>query len=124
MVSLIEAGADIHVASGNGYTPLMQAVDVCAFELVEFLIQKGAFINFAGREGVTPLHIAVDLAVESFTENFSQESKDRFCMVDLLVRYGANTRQKNDFGESPIDWAFKSGEKQITELLGLYEAEA
>ena len=118
VVALIEAGADIHVASGSGSTPLMQAVEKGVFELVELLISKGAFINFAGRGGITPLHIAVDTAVEDYKEAYGQSGGENCKMIELLLSRGANPSQKNDGGETPLDWA---GYSRSQKLLSVFD---
>lgn len=120
VLSLIEAGADIHVASGNGYTPLMQAAELGVIELVELLLQKGAFVNFAGRGGITPLHIAVNASVENNVEDFGKPGDECLDMIIFLLEHGADLNQKNDSGETPIHWARKTGSRKILELIDSY----
>jgi ankyrin repeat protein len=117
VVALIDAGADIHVASGNGYTPLMQAVEVGSFELVDYLLARGVFVNFSGREGNTALHIAVSVALEYQKGNFVAEKQRSLEMVSLLLSRGADPRQQNEAGASSIDWSKQAFSKTVLSLL-------
>ena len=57
MEALIEAGADVNMADGEGYTPLHEAVRFGNIEAARALIEAGANINAsAERDGYTPLH--------------------------------------------------------------------
>ncbi len=117
VVALIDAGADIHVASGNGYTPLMQAVELGSFELVDYLLARGVFIHFAGREGNTALHIAVSSAIECQKNGFPQEIGRSLEMIRFLLKRGAKLDLKNDSGDTALDWAKQVFAKTVEEVL-------
>lgn len=58
---LVEAGADIEKADGNGDTPLLTAILTQHAEVAEYLLGQGAFVNAQDWYGQTPLWAAVDM---------------------------------------------------------------
>jgi len=102
---LILEGIDINVQGHNGFTPLMQAVELENLKIVHYLIESGADTNLPGHQGATPLHIAVDISIEGI-ENESS-SGNELEMISFLLKNGADANKTNSQGESPVDWAKK-----------------
>ena len=60
VVSLLEGGADVNAARGDGSTALFWAVHRDAPELLDLLLRAGARVDAADENGDTPLLIACD----------------------------------------------------------------
>lgn len=56
---LLDAGANPNLHSGDGATPLFEAVDDAHYELASLLVSKGADVNVKFTGGKTPLMFAV-----------------------------------------------------------------
>ena len=99
---LVEAGADVNLASGSGATPLMQAAGDP--EKVRLLLASGAEVNAKSEMGRTPLLIAATFAgnVES---------------VRLLLQAGGKVTDQDMFGETCLTSAAKRGDAQMVEEL-------
>jgi len=65
---LIDKGADIHVSTGNGWTPLIYAANSSNLELCQLLIEKGCDVNLAAPDGSSPLSRALWNADSALTE--------------------------------------------------------
>jgi ankyrin repeat protein len=57
-VGLIDQGADVHVKSNNGWTPLHFACWYGHAEVVKALLEKGADVHAKPNDGKTPLRWA------------------------------------------------------------------
>ena len=93
---LLEHGADINKKS-NGIAPLHFAANVPNNEkpiLLKYLLEKGADVNIRDFQGSTPLFVA----------NFADNKE----VIDLLIKFGADTAIRNDKGILYKD--FKTGE--------------
>ncbi len=55
---LIDAGADINIKDGDGWTPLHWASNNSQIEITKMLIDAGADENVQDNKGRTPLHMA------------------------------------------------------------------
>jgi ankyrin repeat protein len=51
-----EKGGDVKAANNASDTPLHRAVEVCHWDVMEYLIEKGADVKVAYKDGNTPLH--------------------------------------------------------------------
>ena len=86
---LVEQGADMEMADGGGWTPLIMASNSGHLEMVRYLLEQGADRDKADISGRTSLHRA---AVEGHLE-----------IAKLLMVYEADLNVKDDFGKLPID---------------------
>ena len=55
---LLSKGADVNIISGQGYSPLHQAVMGDQAGIVKILLDAGAKVNEVDEEMLTPLHFA------------------------------------------------------------------
>ena len=94
---LIDAGAKVNVADGNGMTPLMYAAQFSdSPDAIRFLLSAGANIEAKDRRGWTPLAFAA-------AKNNSVE------MVNALVDAGANIDARARDGATPLLLALRGG---------------
>ena len=79
---LVDAGADIHATTANGFTALHKAAITGNFDLVEFLVQHEAEVDARDNIGSTPLMLAATIPI-----------------ADLLFKAGADimVRDKDGF---------------------------
>ena len=100
---LIQHGADPDVISGNGFTPLLNAVIWENYKITELLLNAGADPDIPdGRRHKTPVFVAAQ--------------KGYIDIVRLLVdKFGADTSIKSNVGATPLDTAIannKDGRNQ------------
>ena len=100
MRALAAAGADLHLATGQGTTPLMMASGLGrvpaetrvtegeSVAAVRFLLERGAEINAANGDGRTALHGAAHVRSDA--------------LVELLVDHGAEVRAGDRRGITPL----------------------
>ena len=92
---LLDAGADVNLASYGGVTPLMAAIRerflIGLAEQVTLLLEAGADPDLQDDFGDAALHYAV------------RESKKE--AVELLIEHGASLDIKNNQGHTPLDLA-------------------
>ena len=93
---LVEGGASVDKRTQFGCTPLHLAAEREHCEIVTYLLEKGASVNSRDdRLGQTPLHCASSAAV-----------------AKELLRWGADPNMRDDYGETPIDVARISRERE------------
>lgn len=81
---LLENGADVHVASDEGYTPVGMAANRGLLEVLELLLDQGADVNARDASGNTPLMKATAHVPE---------------VVALLLKRGADPHLTNREGQ-------------------------
>ena len=97
----LDGGADVNAKDGDGFTPLVFAVDKGHKEIVEILIAKGADVNAKDKLGWTPLFYAA----------FSGRTE----VVELLIAKGVDVNAKDNLGT--LRYAASGGHKETVELL-------
>jgi len=80
----------------SGQTPLLTAVALNDYDIIELLVESGANINAQDRDGNTVLHFAV--------ENQSPE------LVEYLIDNGVDVRIENNKGEKSFDFILPNRE--------------
>lgn len=85
---LIDAGADLNLNDSEGFTALHAAVYSNHDEIVDLLLRSGASVKAKDAYGNTPLMRA----------SFRNPK-----MVEMLLKYGCDPYEKNDYNVSPID---------------------
>lgn len=128
MRALVAIGEDVNAADRDGRTALHHAAIVGDQEIAEVLLRSGARPNSVDRQGWTPLHYAASgfhvsvaetllqagAAVDLVDENGNTplfravfDSRGRGEMIQLLIRWGADSQRRNAHGVSPLDLAEK-----------------
>ena len=90
---LVEAGASIDQANGDGSTPLHIAAAESNLGAALVLLKHGASVHLQDLFGETPLHLA---AINAGTIGTAK-------VVDLLLRQGADENVENSDGDAAVD---------------------
>jgi len=102
-LELIEQGADVNVAQGDGTTPLHWAAYRLDAELVERLLERGANANTANRYGARPLSEAAKGA--------------NVAIVSALLEAGAEVDAANGDGETALMVTGRTGSTEVAQRL-------
>ena len=102
-LDLIQSGADVNKAQGDGSTPLIWAVNRQDYEVAKALLAKKADPNAVNEFGAMPLTEAA-------------QSNDEM-LVKMLLDAGAKVDSANPDDESALMLAVKNGNLQMTETL-------
>ncbi|EGV00120.1 ankyrin repeat-containing protein [Mycoplasmopsis columbina SF7] len=98
---LFNHGVSLIRKNSQGQTPLHIAAEKGMQECVELLCEKGAKVNVKDLNGNTPLNLVVSrYGVFSEKDNYDKVAK-------ILINNEANINEKNDYGESPLEFALK-----------------
>ena len=81
-IFLIECGANVNVADGNGTTPLQQAAYNGSIETVQALLAKGASASLGDHNGRAPLHIACTMRRADVVELLLEAGADPNAAID------------------------------------------
>jgi ankyrin repeat protein len=103
---LLQRGASVNAKDRTGMTPLMHAAGMGHASAVEMLLQRGADIRVKDRTGRTALHLACRLSGDKGV-----------AVVQVLVRYGVDCNERDNFGMSPLKVALDRGNKKCAEVL-------
>jgi ankyrin len=103
--SLLDKGADVNVATSDGYSALHAAVSLGFAEMCKILISAGADLNARMRYGATPLFFAARY--------------NNLELISLLLSAGADRDQALSNGVKPIDIARRFGFIEAVRLLQL-----
>lgn len=105
---------DANAVADFGTTPLMIAAERGSEEVVKLLIANGADVNIADKVGSTALHKACD---KTIVYPDTPESA-RLVVAKLLMRAGADARQKNQLGQDCASLAASSGFRLLAAEFG------
>ena len=106
---LLERGADVTVATQDGWTPLNSASDSGYIGVVKLLLEKGADVTVETNKGWTPLN--------------SASSNGHVDVVKLLLEYDADVTVATQDGSTPLDSASSNGHVNVVKLLLEYGAD-
>lgn len=102
--SLLENGAEVDAAQGDGMTALHWAGELGDVGLAQMLVHAGAGLEPLTRNGAqTPLHVA------------SEAGNGQ--VVAVLLRAGANAQAKSEGGSTPLHLAAMAGSRETIETL-------
>jgi ankyrin len=89
--ALIDAGADVNLATEYNWTPLLTAVNNRNYQLAAYLLDKGATPNTANNGGWTPLYLATDNRnIEGGDYPVPKPDMDHLELITKLLEKGAN----------------------------------
>ena len=103
--TLIDLGAPVDFADGNGITMLGRTVLNNEVEMARALIARGANVNVVDKLGMTPLLWAANV-------DFGDTA-----MIELLVKSGAKMDARNKDGLTPLELARKYGHTTLIPVL-------
>jgi ankyrin repeat protein len=109
---IIECGADVNQANGQGFTPLYRAAQEGQVEVVLSLVKEfDADVNQADHGGSTPLHVAAQ--------------NGRLDVVRALVKQlGAEVNTSDRYGRTPLMMASAGKQDKVIRWLIKYGADA
>ena len=100
---LLEPPANLSYTNEDGFSPLMQAVQVNQEDIVKLLISKGAIVNFVNDNGVSALLLAV--------------RTNQVNMVRVLVELGADVNMRYAHRGTALMHAVNNESVQIAKIL-------
>jgi ankyrin repeat protein len=103
--TLLDLGAPVDFADGNGITMLGRTVLNNEVEMARTLIARGANVNIVDKLGMTPLLWAANV-------DFGDTA-----MIELLLKSGAKTDARNKDGLTPLELARKYGHATLIPVL-------
>jgi ankyrin repeat protein len=103
--TLLDLGAPVDFADGNGITMLGRSVLNNEVEMARTLIARGANVNVVDKQGMTPLLWAANV-------DFGDTA-----MIELLLKSGAKTDARNKDGLTPLELARKYGHATLIPIL-------
>jgi ankyrin repeat protein len=103
--ALLDLGAPVDFADGNGITMLGRSVLNNDVEMARMLIARGATVNVVDKLGMTPLLWAANI-------DFGDSR-----MVELLLQSGAKADVRNKDGLTPLELARKWGHVNLVPAL-------
>ncbi len=103
--TLLDLGAPVDFADGNGITMLGRSVLNHEIDLAKMLIERGANVNVVDRLGMTPLLWAA-------SSDFGDSA-----MAELLLKAGAGADAKNKDGLTALELARKYGHDYLVPAL-------
>ena len=103
--TLLDLGAPVDFADGNGITMLGRTVLNNEVEMARTLIARGANVNVVDKLGMTPLLWAANV-------DFGDTA-----MIEVLLKSGAKTDARNKDGLTPLELARKYGHATLVPVL-------
>jgi ankyrin repeat protein len=103
--TLLDLGAPVDFADGNGITMLGRSVLNNEVEMARALIARGANVNVVDKQGMTPLLWAANV-------DFGDTA-----MIELLLKSGAKTDARNKDGLTPLELARKHSHTTLIPVL-------
>lgn len=102
---LVMKGADVNIASKNGFNvfPIHSAVAANNIKISKMLLNAGAYPNVCQKAGMVPLHTAAQLG--------------NIELIILLLEHGAEVGLRMEGGKLPADLAAEKGFNEIAEIL-------
>ncbi len=131
----LDNGAGVNARDAEGNTPLILASFYATPECVGLLLAKGADVNAANKAGVTALvraatsyensrllvvagaNVRVRTALDNTPLILAARRAGNSRTVDLLIEYGADPREHNSSGVTPVLAAAASGDVETVRLL-------
>ncbi len=109
---LLAAKASTMRKDDNGNTAVIWAAQEARYEILEVMIAKGAKLTMTDREGNTALHVSC-----KYINIYPDKKADFIKTIQLLLAAGFEGDQKNNYGETALDFARQCDDKQIVAIL-------
>ena len=103
--ALLDLGAPVDFADGNGITMLGRTVLNNDLPMARMMIARGADVNHVDKLGMTPLLWASAI-------DFGDSA-----MIELLLQAGARTDARNKDGLTPAELASAHGNVELAEVI-------
>lgn len=117
-IYLIAQGADVNLATRDGFTPLMKAAKECALDRMRLLIERGADVCARMKDGGTAVHLAAGNTPRAWDEGGETVMhRDQLEMITLLQEKGADLEARTAEGRSALHFAAESGYASVLQLL-------
>ena len=106
---MLDAGADMNIADGDGTSPLTVAILNKQYTFAKFLLDRGANPNVADVRGEAALYAAIDMRNEDYSALPLRKREDAVSTMEImqaLVKHGADLNAaltKNLPGKSGMD---------------------
>lgn len=95
-----------------GNYPIITILNHGDNDLLEGFLKQGGNPNIDTGEGWTPLHYAVDVAIDGMIQNDREfPFPEKIKTIQLLLKYGADSKLKNNSGETALESAGTYGGK-------------
>ncbi|HKP05146.1 MAG TPA: ankyrin repeat domain-containing protein [Chthoniobacterales bacterium] len=115
---LIEHGADVNLATHEGFTPLMRAAEKGAFEIARALIDRGADGKARMKDGMTAVHFAAGHKGDDWTEpKQTTDRRNQLELISILEGKGADLKGLTKEGRSALFFAAELGYAAMVRLL-------
>jgi ankyrin repeat protein len=124
---LLELGADVNGLGHWGRTPLVQAADRGARDIVAFLLSRGADLKATTTHGMTPLTVALsgeslevarDLVLAGAEHDLADVAAiGDSALVEQVLQSGASVNEPGARGERPLCAAAKRGHGNVVKIL-------
>jgi ankyrin repeat protein len=101
--NLIKAGVDVNARDIDGYTPLINAINMNYTPIATKLIEAGARVNDRDIDGYSPLMRSIQ------SQNINLAKK--------MIALGANVNAKLDSGKTVLDLAIETPVKEFKKLI-------
>jgi uncharacterized protein len=92
--ALVEGGADLNVANGDKFTPLVMTIINGHYDVAQYLLDHGADPNLATVSGLTPLYAVIDVQWAPHAwfpqPNIEQEKTGYLDLMKSLIAHKAN----------------------------------
>ncbi|VFQ76694.1 unnamed protein product [Cuscuta campestris] len=131
---LIQEGVDLNAQDNFGNTPLLEAIKSGHDRVASLLVKEGAMLkidhvgsflcNVVARGDSDLLRRLLSSGVNSNSKDYNHQtplhvsaSQGSFAMAKLLLEAGASVLLKDRWGNTAVDEAIETGNKQLIELL-------
>ncbi len=92
--ALVEGGADVNIANGDKFTPLVIAIVNGHYDVAQYLVDRGADPNVASVNGLTALYAVIDVQWAPHAwfpqPNVEQEKTGYLDLMKSLIAHKAN----------------------------------
>ncbi|KAI0112076.1 ankyrin repeat-containing domain protein [Nemania sp. FL0031] len=98
----------------TGKTALLMACENSNEKMVEFLLDHNADPTIPSTKNQTPLQAAVEMRS---SEGSRRRQASRLRIIEMLLKRGADSNQRNNLGNTPLHTAASHGDVEVVKLL-------